>query len=555
MRRLLGGSIFAAAACVAAWAQPSIEHWEPHGLRPGHTNQVAVHGKELDAIEGYWSSFPASFHANEDKDKSRNEVFHFDIRIPDSASPGLHAVRFFNRRGFSDVVLVQLDPLPYRSVTAVSSPTQAKELPWPCAVEARVPDRSAVCYQIRGQPGETVTVEVVANRLGSRLDPHVRLLRTNGTVIREVEDSRGVSPDILLTHTFEQKEEPVILEIRDAIWGGGEDHFFRLRVGQWPAVTHFLPPFAVRGESTKIVPVLPEDKRDALARIVEIPEDWIATTFPVSVGPSETQALANGCALLEVKVVSERFRVETEPNEQADVLELVDAPLLAGSFQSADDMDLWRIDVSSAGKVRFQGYTREFGSEADLYMELYDTEGNRLAVSDPDSGSSQLIDHEFLEPMEARLQLEELTSRSGHNLLYWIRIRHKPLFELQLEQDTWTAEPGAPVELKVKVNRDDWDGEVELEAVSEGGLFAQSRVEREAKETVLKWVVPEDWQPGKVVVFRIRGRADSRADWQYATTGVVWGKRFPLMIHPPLRWRQTLLLGVAKKSSHEVENQ
>ena len=95
---------------------------------------------------------------------------------------------------------------------------------------------------------------MLGHRLGSPLDPQITLLDARRQ--RELpgghsNDAPGLQTDARLTYQFMEAGE-YIIEIRDTTYRGGDDFWYRLRIGDFPCATSPLPMAAKRGTKATV---------------------------------------------------------------------------------------------------------------------------------------------------------------------------------------------------------------------------------------------------------------------------------------------------------------
>src|SRR5205823_11143911 len=101
-------------------------------------------------------------------------------------------------------------------------------------------------FKFTARKGQRLTFEVVAQRLGSALDPLIRLLDVKGRELVFCEDTPGAGVDCRFEYRFAKAGE-YRLELRDSRYDGGSQYRYRLRVGDFPLERTPLP-FLVRAE-------------------------------------------------------------------------------------------------------------------------------------------------------------------------------------------------------------------------------------------------------------------------------------------------------------------
>src|SRR5205807_1038280 len=143
---------------------------------------------------------------------------------------------------------------PLREIDRNRSRSTPQTVPVPCVVVGKAVAELADYYRINGKAGERVSFEVLGRRLGSSIDPQLTLIdpRTG----RELpgghnNDSPGLQTDSRLTYTFKEAGD-YLVEVRDTMWRGGPDFYYRLRIGDFPCATTPIPMAARRGSQVLV---------------------------------------------------------------------------------------------------------------------------------------------------------------------------------------------------------------------------------------------------------------------------------------------------------------
>src|SRR5690606_38304928 len=88
-------------------------------------------------------------------------------------------------------------------------------------------------------------------RIGSALDPIIRLMDAQGRELVYSDDTPGLMGDCQLSHTFAAPGE-YVLEVRDIRYQGGGNFIFRLRIGDFPLLNVPYPLAIKRGAEAKL---------------------------------------------------------------------------------------------------------------------------------------------------------------------------------------------------------------------------------------------------------------------------------------------------------------
>jgi hypothetical protein len=367
-------------------------------------------------------------------------------------------------------------------------------------VEGTCEQTASDFYRLTAKAGERLTVEAVAGRLGSSLDPLVRLLDARGHELVWCDDSPGAAPDCRFEHTFDAAGD-YVLEIRDTSYQGGPDFRYRLRLALSPmTVARFLPPEGGRNR--------PRVVRESDA-----------------VDSAETALNAGSPASLE------------------------------GLFAKPKDVDVYIIDARKGDRALFRARTRSVGFPCDALLRLEKPDGTRLAESATAGPDEPMLAHAFAEDGPCRLRVRELNGLGGAGMEYRIDVAPDPGFSLAVEVEKVDASASGEFELKVTCARRDYKGQVTLavEGLGDGLKLSGNVIKEGQTETKLKAKLPEGF---KAEGFKSQGAANfsvvGRAkvgDKEYetvASTAAAWKKLFPLMLYPPAEFDGMIGLGVKR---------
>ena len=171
----------------------------------------------------------------------------FRVTVPPQAPLGIYAIRVATLSGVSPLRLVMLDDLPtVRAAGANLSRATAQVLSLPTAVEGTLPAQQLHYFKFHAEAGQRLSFEVYARRIGSLLDPTLRLFDAAGREVTYSDDVPGLSEDAAIPRTFRTSGD-YVLELGDNLYQGGGDYFYRLRIGDFPAAPLPYPLAATRG--------------------------------------------------------------------------------------------------------------------------------------------------------------------------------------------------------------------------------------------------------------------------------------------------------------------
>ena len=529
----------------AAAQVPTIANILPCAAAPGRAVDVTVSGSNLDALAGAWTSFPArvSFPADQEQTSARATC---RITAAPDVQVGIHALRVATRNGVSGLRLFMVDDLATVAATQGNGSTAAAQvLSPPVAVEGACDAGGSDFYKFHAGNGQRVAIEVVAARLGSQLDPVVRLLDGSGRELVWCDDSPGAGSDCRFARTFDADGDYVI-ELRDAGYGGGADYRYRLRVGDFPLANTSFPLGGKRGTAGMFSFVGP-DCDGATPVTLIIPD----VGGSVALGMKWAGARDGGSGFVSAAVGGLDESVESEPNDTPLAATRIAAPsAVSARLHSPNDRDFYELALAKGQRLLFRARTRSLGSPCDVLLQLYKADGSKLAESKVEGATEGTLDATVPSDGVYRLGVEEITRAGGPGLAYRLEVEpYRPGFSLGVETDTVQAKPGGTFEIKVSCVRRDYAGPISLEVqgfaaeVVEGATIAGGK-----NDTTLKVKTPAGLTPGTVVNFRITGTAKVGQAEYTATAGTMPAlrKQFPRLLYPPEITDGIIALGVQR---------
>jgi hypothetical protein len=268
--------------------------------------------------------------------------------------------------------------------------------------------------------GETTeNVEIVANRIGSPLDPTLRFIDR-----KQREDFNDDGPragrDSILSLGFGERIDGV-LEIADVANATGSEYFYCVRT-QYPPLSHSGPPCALAIYD----PLHPSFV--AMSRL-EGPHEEEPNDRPVSA-----------------------VRTLLDTGEQRPTW---------GSFERKGDVDWYSFVVSAGQRIIASAKTRELGGDCDAALALYDERGKLLGESVGAGADGPSITNKVATDGVLRLEVKEISRRTG---TYWLTIKEaKPGVVLTTEVERVDLPKEGEAKIKIACRRYEYEGEVRLE--------------------------------------------------------------------------------------------
>lgn len=509
-RQLAASALVVAIALTAGSARaqaPSITYVAPSAVQVGKATDVTFYGANLAGVTGFWTNLPgkavlAPGVKNNGKDKAKVT---YRITVPAGAPLGMGAVRLATGKGVSNLRLMLVDDL---ASVLDGGKNQTREtaqaLTLPIAVDGACDKERFDFYRFEAKADQRVSVEVYARRLGSALDPVIRLLDSSGNELAFSDDEGGISPDCRLAVKI-PADGGYFIEVSDIRYQGGATFRYRLRVGNFPLMTTPYPLAVKRGSQAVLRATGPEaDKVNPMA--VYVPLDAGKTVSTAATLPG-----GQGSAIVNVVTSDLDEHLEMEPNDtlaQSTPLPLPCA--VNGRFEKANDRDYFALAAKKGQRFVFQGQARSLGSPSDLFLRIYKPDGAKVAEAEDAGVEEGVITYTFPADGVYHLMVEDLLHRGGPHHVYRVEIRpYEPGFTLTLPASTFNAPQGGVFVAKVTAVRSGYNGPItlEVEGAPEGCQLAGNVIAAKKKDTTLRVTLPKNVTPGKLLALSIVGRA------------------------------------------------
>lgn len=451
----------------------------PPVFKPGAETELSVPAGGGKAV-GLWTSFSAEVAPT---------AGGFRVRVPSTMPAGVGAVRVFTASGGASLQWVMIDDL------ATAPPPADGRLSLPCSVEGTTSALGVTSYRFDGHKGQRVAVEVVANRLGSRLDPVVRLLDAAGRELAYADDTPAIAPDCALACALPADGEYRV-ELRDVNYDGGSEYRYRLRVGDFPFAQPAFP--HARG-------------------------DVVAGAFPAKIElPAD---------------VSGRFAAAGERHVYAFEGKAAERVFLRARARS--------IGSATAPVVNLLGPGG--GAVAEVKQP-----GKKVAANVPPLPPTETDwdPIEYALPSDGTYSLVVQDANGyGAEHVYRLEVERSPSFELAVDVDSVTATPGSTAKIGFTCTRRKFGGPVALRLEGEhleGMKLLTTSLGSGQTEGAIEIQVAADAKP---TTFRIVGTAkiDGREVSRTASTIMALRKAFPRLMYPPEDVDGVVGLGVKKE--------
>ena len=366
-----------------------------------------------------------------------------EITVAKDVPPDVYRFRVQTPLGTTNMVPVAIGSLPEvkkNENSGNSALSQPVTLPATMVGTITAPgDRDR--YEFDGKAGEDVVFEVVASKVGSRLESLLTLSDSSGKLLAEG-GRHDNSPDATLTYRLPQ-DGKYILAISDREGSGGKDDYYRVDAGALPYITSYFP-LGVRSGETTAVAVQGVNLGGIRELKIDAPKQEAGRkTMPITL--KENAALPLNKVRLVVGNLPEI--TEQEPNNSLAQAEEVSFPVTINGHISGgakpgepNDEDYFRFHAAKGQQLTIDVEAARVGSPLDSVIEVLDAQGNaipRATIRCLNQTTTTLSDR------DSRTTGVRLTSTTGFHVNDYLMIGDE-LNQLDYISD----QPDADVDLK-----------------------------------------------------------------------------------------------------------
>ncbi|HSQ54137.1 MAG TPA: hypothetical protein VLM40_00200, partial [Gemmata sp.] len=426
------------------------------------------------------------------------------VELPADCPIGMHTIRVATKNGVSNFRPFNVDEFPIVEEPASSNRTiataQAVEIP--AVVTGRTDTEASDFFKVKVKAGQTLTFEVIARRIGSPLDPIIVLhdAKTRRELIElYADDTPGLQSDCRLTHTFKDAGE-VIVEVRDTTYRGGNDFFYRLRIGEFPGVTTAFPVAVERGKVSKVGFAGPDTASIPAVSVKAPDEEGVAAVYA-----APKTARASGWPV-PVLVSDWPELTEQEPNnEPAKANKLPIPGGISARFEKSGDIDHFAVACKKGVKYAASVMTYEINSPCEVLIRVLDAKGGEVARSNP---AQQAARAEFTPAVDGEYVVvcEQLNYLAGPNEIYHLKVAPAgPDFSIALALDRGEAAAGSGTAFLATVTRlNGFAGAIDVSITGNAALSGTATLPAGQTFAFVPVMVKAGTKPG-AYPFRVKG--------------------------------------------------
>lgn len=386
-------ALLAAAGATAQIRPPSVGRVTPPGAQQGTTITLTLEGTNLaDARAVLFddAALAGRIVTNEDRgpdvperdpestgapiqDRARKCRLNVEVTVGAKAPSGRHSFRLLTPLGTTNAATLVVGRLPEVAEAEPNGPPAGPQaLTLPATVNGVLDKEDVDQYRFEARAGQRLVFEVMASRIGSSLDPVLRLMDASG---HELTRSNGSArPEVLLAHTF-TTDGAFVVQVSDALHGGGPGYFYRLTAGELPYLTRVFP-LGVRRGASAAVQVHGDNLGEGPANVDAAGLAPGKSSARVRVESPRGEPLNS----IDVAVGDDPEAQEREPNDLAHAQPIAPPLTVNGRIDGAAgrDEDVFRFRATRGQTLVFTVMAARLGSPLDSVLEVLDARGRRV---------------------------------------------------------------------------------------------------------------------------------------------------------------------------------
>jgi hypothetical protein len=487
MTRVRAGwfTALALASTAAARADsPQLANITPFGVQRGTPTVVTVAGANLAGNPQLVAPFPLTAEPEPNQDP-KGGAWKIKVTVPPSLAVGVYVLRVRTDDGISNPLLFAVGQLPQVSETEDNSSFEtAQSVPSPVIVEGQSAGTDVDFFKFPGKKGQRIVVDAQCARIGSGVDPQIRLTTAGRTYIASADDSPGLVTDARLTAVLPEDGDYVV-ELSDTRYQGGGRPIYRLVIGPVPSADEVYPLGGRRGETVGFElrgGTLPELKVGAATLETGPGVDSCRPRMSsVSLGLTPPAEPSLDVELPGSIDVSDYPELREAADAQAPPVRGTAPVVFNGRIDPAGDEDRFVVSVVPGQSLRVQVNAADLGSALDGSLQALGAKDAVIATADDTtiapiapkgqqknapgivSPDPSLV---FTVPAglnEITLALRDLEGRGGTGFPYRITVEPStPTFELALADAQISVRKGGTAAIAVTASRQGYGGPIEL---------------------------------------------------------------------------------------------
>jgi hypothetical protein len=385
-RTLALAFLFASPTVAVLADPPSLADLKPAGVPRGVATTLTVTGKGLAGSPRFFGAVPLALAKGEPN--KEGTAWTVGVTVPPETPVGVYPVRVVTDGGISNPMLLAVGQVPQvEEKEPNNTPESAFALPVPpVVVEGQIGGADVDRFAFAGRKGQRIVVDAACVRLGSGVDPQVRLTTKAGALVASADDSPGLVTDARIVAELPEDGD-YLVELSDTKYAATGRAAYRLTVGPIPVAEEIYPVGGRAGETVGFElrgGTLGDRKVGAVAVPVATPGETVfrprLTTTALGIGgPTDPPLDVEVPAALALGDATE-VREPADPN--APPARAAAPSVLNGRLDPAGDEDRFSLAVVPGQRLRIRVEASDLGSAVDGVLDVLRPDGRALASAD-----------------------------------------------------------------------------------------------------------------------------------------------------------------------------
>lgn len=449
---------------------PQVGTTSPIGIQRGVETEFTVAGANLAGTP----TLLAPFGAKVEHISADGGTWKLKLTIPSEVPCGSYAVRVQTEGGVSNPHLLPVGDLPQAGeVEPNNTFDDAKPIAIPGVLEGSCAGTDIDFFKFAGKKGQRIVIDAQCARIGSGVDPQIRLTTSAHKFVASADDTPGLFTDARIIATLPEDGD-YVLEFSDTKYQGGGTPFYRLVIDDLVTVDEVFPLGGRRGETVGF-----ELRGGSLGDATKLIAQGV---FPASQEDTfllHLPAAPGRDALINAPLIASDFPEVREPADPAAPPITVAAPVVInGRIESPGDTDRFVVAVKPGQTYHFEVQAADLGSKLDGQLQILKPDGAGLAGADdytvPAEGRGRRpANLQVLDPVadlaipadvnEVHVVISDTQGRGGIGFPYRLAITPVvPTFELRTNEAQVSIPKGGNALVPVTLVRLGYNGPVEL---------------------------------------------------------------------------------------------
>jgi len=369
----------------AAWADPpKITGFAPFGARRAEATDLVVSGSGLGGNPRLVAPFSAEVVA------AGGDAGSWKLKITPAADTpvGVYVVRVRTDEGLSNPLLFAVGQVPQVAEKEDNGSFEsAQVIPSPVVVEGQSAGNDVDYFRFAGKKGQRIVVDAQCARIGSGVDPSIRLTTASHGFVASADDTPGLMTDARLTAVLPEDTDYVI-ELSDSRYQGGARPIYRLLVGPLPVVDEVFPLGGRRGDTVGLELKGGTLPGPAIAAVTlrPAPGDGLDVVRPRLT--NQTLGIASpGDPALDLEsmpplVVGSHVELREPTEPDSPPLKALAPVVFNGRIEAKRDEDTFIVGVTPGQRLHIEVDAAELGSALDGVLQVKGPDGAVLASAD-----------------------------------------------------------------------------------------------------------------------------------------------------------------------------